>query len=154
MWQIWLIIAILFFILEMIGPGFLLFWLGVGALITMVVSIFVDSVGIQIGIFTVSSILLLFCTRPLAKKFTKNDTTPTNAYSIIGKNGIVVKDINSIKGIGQIKVNGEIWSAKTLSNEIIPEGEFVTVLKLDGVKAIVEKSKDEKKEEAKEETIV
>lgn len=154
MWQIWLIIAILFFILEMIGPGFLLFWLGVGALITMVVSIFVDSVGIQIGIFTVSSILLLFCTRPLAKKFTKNDTTPTNAYSIIGKNGIVVKEINSIKGIGQIKVNGEIWSAKTLSNEIIPEGEFVTVLKLDGVKAIVEKSKDEKKEEAKEETIV
>ena len=154
MWQIWLIIAILFFILEMIGPGFLLFWLGVGALITMVVSIFVDSVGIQIGIFTVSSILLLFCTRPLAKKFTKNDTTPTNAYSIIGKNGIVVKEINSIKGIGQIKINGEIWSAKTLSNEIIPEGEFVTVLKLDGVKAIVEKSKDEKKEEAKEETIV
>lgn len=154
MWQIWLIIAILFFILEMIGPGFLLFWLGVGALITMVVSIFVDSVGIQIGIFTVSSILLLFCTRPLAKKFTKNDTTPTNAYSIIGKNGIVVKEINSIKGIGQIKVNGEIWSAKTLSNEIIPEGEFVTVLKLDGVKAIVEKSKDEKKKEAKEETIV
>ena len=154
MWQIWLIIAILFFILVLFVPGFLLFWLGVGALITMVVSIFVDSVGIQIGIFTVSSILLLFCTRPLAKKFTKNDTTPTNAYSIIGKNGIVVKEINSIKGIGQIKVNGEIWSAKTLSNEIIPEGEFVTVLKLDGVKAIVEKSKDEKKEEAKEETIV
>ena len=58
MWQIWLIIAVLFFILEIFDPAFLLFWLGIGALITMVVSIFVDSVGIQIGIFTISSILL------------------------------------------------------------------------------------------------
>ena len=60
MWQIWLIIAILFFILEMMGPGFLLFWVGVGALITMVVSLFVDSLVVQIGVFTISSILLLF----------------------------------------------------------------------------------------------
>ena len=71
MWQIWLIIAILFFILEMMGPGFLLFWVGVGALITMVVSIFVDSIAIQIGIFTISSTALLFCTRPFVNKFTK-----------------------------------------------------------------------------------
>ena len=154
MWQIWLIIAILFFILEIFDPAFLLFRLGIGALITMVVSIFVDSVGIQIGIFTISSILLLFCTRSFVKKFTKNDTTPTNAYSIIGKTGIVVKEINSIKGIGQIKVDGEVWSARTLSDEIIPEGELITILRIDGVKAIVEKSKDKKDEESKEKTIV
>ena len=103
---------------------------------------------------TISSILLLFCTRSFVKKFTKNDTTPTNAYSIIGKTGIVVKEINSIKGIGQIKVDGEVWSARTLSDEIIPEGELITILKIDGVKAIVEKSKDKKIEESKEKTIV
>ena len=72
MWQVWLIIAILFFILEMMGPGFLLFWVGIAALITMVVSIFVDSIVIQIGIFTISSILLLFCTRSFVKKISKN----------------------------------------------------------------------------------
>lgn len=142
MWQIWLIIAILFFILEMMGPGFLLFWVGVGALLTMIVSIFVDNIAIQIGIFTISSIALLFCTRPFVKRFTKNDTTPTNAYSLIGKKGIVLKEINPIKGIGQIKVNGEIWSAKSSSDNIIAEGELITVLKIDGVKAIVEKSKE------------
>lgn len=142
MWQIWLIIAILFFILEMMGPGFLLFWVGVGALLTMIVSIFVDNIAIQIGIFTISSIALLFCTRPFVKRFTKNDTTPTNAYSLIGKKGIVLKEINPIKGIGQIKVNGEIWSAKSSSDDIIAEGELITVLKIDGVKAIVEKSKE------------
>lgn len=109
----------------------------------MVVSIFVDNIAIQIGIFTISSTLLLFCTRPFVKKFTKNDKTLTNAYSAIGKKGIVTKEINPIKGVGQIKVDGEIWSAKSLENDIIAEGEHITVIKIDGVKAIVEKTKEE-----------
>ena len=142
MWQIWLIIAILFFILEMMGPSFLLFWVGVGALLAMVVSIFVDSLVIQIGIFVLSSTLLLFCTRSFVKKMTKNDTTLTNAYANIGKQGIVTQEINSIKGIGQVKVDGEVWSAKSSTNEIIEKGELITIVKLDGVKAIVEKSKE------------
>lgn len=142
MWQIWLIIAILFFILEMMGPGFLLFWVGIGALITMLVSLVVDSVVIQIGIFVVSSILLLFCTRPFVKKLTKNDTVVTNSYAAIGKKGIVIQEINSIKGIGQVKVDGEVWSAKSSSDEIIAEGELITITNINGVKAIVEKSKE------------
>lgn len=142
MWQIWLIIAILFFILEMMGPGFLLFWVGIGALITMLVSLVVDSVVIQIGIFVVSSILLLFCTRPFVKKMTKNDTVVTNSYAAIGKKGIVIQEINSIKGIGQVKVDGEVWSAKSSSDEIIAEGELITITNINGVKAIVEKSKE------------
>jgi len=140
MWQIWLIIAILFFILEMMGPGFLLFWFGIGALITTVVSIFVDNVIIQIGVFAISSTLLLFCTKPFVKKVTKNETVLTNVYSIIGKNGIVTKEINTLKGSGQIKINEELWSAKSSTNDIIPEGTTVTVLQIDGVKALVEKA--------------
>ena len=142
MWQIWLIIAILFFILEMMGPGFLLFWVGVGALIAMVVSFFVDNLAIQIGVFTISSIALLFCTRPFANKFAKTDNTVTNAKSVIGKKGIVTKQINSLKGTGQIKVGGESWTAKSSNEDIIEEGAQVTILDIKGVKAIVEKTKD------------
>lgn len=142
MWQIWLIIAILFFILEMMGPGFLLFWVGVGALIAMVVSIFVDNIVVQIGVFTVASTVLLFCTRPFVKKFSKNDNTITNAKSIIGKKAIVTKEINSLKGTGQIKVNGEAWSAKSSKEDIIEEGAKVTILNINGVKAIVELAKE------------
>ena len=142
MWQIWLIIAILFFIFEMMGPNFLVFWVGIGALLTMFVSIFTDNLVIQIGIFAISSIILLFCTRPFAKKFTKNDITPTNAYANIGKQGIVIQEINNIKGFGQVKVNGEVWSAKSSSDEIIAKGELIQIIKIDGVKAIVEKSKE------------
>ena len=137
MWQIWLIIAILFFILEMMGPGFLLFWFGVGALITMISSLFIDSIVVQIGIFTISSVALLFCTRPFVNKFTKNDNVITNANSIIGKTGIVIKEVNSLNGTGQIKVNGEVWSAKSSDEEIIEEGRKITVLNINGVKAVV-----------------
>lgn len=142
MWQIWLIIAILFFILEMMGPGFLLFWVGVGALITMIVSLFCDNIVIQIGVFTISSTALLFCTRPFVKKFTKHDTTVTNANSIIGQKAIVTKEINSLKGTGQIKINGEAWSAKSSKEDIIEEGERVTILNINGVKAIVAKTEE------------
>ncbi|MBR3720556.1 MAG: NfeD family protein [Clostridia bacterium] len=142
MWQIWLIIAILFFILEMMGPGFLLFWVGVGALIAMVVSIFVDNLVVQIGVFTIASTVLLFCTRPFVKKFSKNDNTITNAQSIIGKKAVVTKEINSLKGTGQIKVNGEAWSAKSSKEDIIEEGAKVTILNINGVKAIVELAKE------------
>ena len=142
MWQIWLIIAILFFILEMMGPGFLLFWVGVGALIAMIVSIFIDNIVVQIGVFTVASTVLLFCTRPFVKKFSKNDNTITNAKSIIGKKAIVTKEINSLKGTGQIKVNGEAWSAKSSKEDIIEEGAKVTILNINGVKAIVELAKE------------
>ncbi len=142
MWQIWLLIAILFFILEMMGPGFLLFWVGVGALITMVVSLFVDSIAIQIGVWVISSIALLFCTRPFANKFAKTDTTVTNAKSIIGKTGIVTKEINPMKETGQIKVNGEVWSAKSSKENVIEEGAQIIILNIDGVKAIVEKAKE------------
>ena len=142
MWQIWLITAILFFILEMMGPGFLLFWVGVGALITMIVSLFTDNIVIQIGVFTISSTALLFCTRPFVNKFAKTDNTITNAKSIIGKKGIVTKEINNLKGNGQIKIGGESWSAKSSNENIIEEGAQVTILDINGVKAIVEKTKD------------
>ena len=142
MWQIWLITAILFFILEMMGPGFLLFWFGVGALIAMIVSIFVDSIVIQIGLFTISSTALLFCTRKFVKKITQNDNTVTNANSIIGQRGIVTKEINSLNGTGQVKVNGEYWSAKCSEEGVIEKNTEVTILKISGVKAIVEKAKE------------
>ncbi len=138
MWQFWLIAAGIFFIVEIINTGFLVFWLGIGALIAMISSLFISNVYIQALIFLVSSTLLIFFTKPFVKKFTKNDkSVATNAFSIIGSRGIVINEINQLSGTGQIKVNGEVWSAKTDSEEIIPVDATVEVIKIDGVKAVV-----------------
>lgn len=140
MWQFWLIAAGIFFIIEIATVGFLVFWFGIGALIAMVVSIFVPNVYIQAIVFIVSSTLLIFFTKPFVNKFVnKEKTIATNAYSIIGRTGIVTKEINDLKGTGQVKIGGETWSAKTLSEETIPENAEIEVVKIDGVKAIVQK---------------
>lgn len=139
MWQYWLIAAGIFLIAEIITTGFFVFWLGIAALIAMCVSFFVDNLIIQMVVFLVSSVILIFATKPFVKKFLGNNKkTETNAFSIIGKKAVVIKDIDNIDGKGQIKVDGEIWSAESANAANLEKGTEVKILKIDGVKAIVE----------------
>lgn len=139
MWQYWLIVAGIFLIAEIITTGFLVFWLGIGALIAMCISFFIDNLIIQMIIFLVSSVILIFTTKPFVKKFLNNDKKiETNAYSIIGKKALVIKDIDNIEGKGQIKVDGEIWSAESANDSNLEKGTEVKIIKIDGVKTIVE----------------
>ena len=143
MWVFWLIAAGVFFIIEMATIGFLVFWLGIGALLAMVTSFITDSILIQALVFIITSTLLLIFTRPLVDKFIKvPKEVKTNAYSIIGKKGIVISKINNIEGIGQIKIDGEVWSAKSVTDEDIPENTEVEIVEIDGVKAVVKKEEN------------
>ena len=137
MWQIWLSASGIFFILEIFTVGFLVFWLGVAALLAMLISFLTDSIILQTTVFVISSALLIFATRPLVDKITKKDTVPTNVYSIVGKRGIVIEDIDWATGKGQIKSEGEVWSAKTNEHINIPKGTEVEIESIDGVKVFV-----------------
>lgn len=137
MWCIWLIAAGIFFIIEIATVGFLIFWLGIGALLAMITSFITDNLVVQTAVFVVSSCMLIPFTKFFADKFTKKETVATNSYSLINKHGIVTSDINPLENIGQVKVNGEIWSAKTEDESILEKGTEIQVIKIDGVKLIV-----------------
>lgn len=138
MWQFWLILAGMFLILEIITVGFLVFWFSVGALVAMVASFFTNNIIAQASIFVIASTILLFATRPFVSKITKKDKeVKTNAYSIEGKTAKVIVDVDPIDGQGQIKVGGEVWSAKSYNDTVIPKDTEVLVEKIDGVKAII-----------------
>lgn len=138
MWRLWIIFAGLCFVAEIATVGFLIFWFGIGALIAMVVSFFTDNIAIQTASFIISSTILLFFTRKFANRISKKDEDiQTNAFSIIGKKGIVTKEIDPFFNSGQIKVGSEIWSAKSVNDEKIAEGTEVEVLEINGVRAIV-----------------
>lgn len=141
MWQIWLIIAGVCLIAEIITSGFLVFWLSIGALISMIVSLFTDNIFIQTAVFVISSAILIFATKPFVKKFAKTKNVKTNAFSIIGQNGIVTKDIDSINSKGQVKIDGETWSAIGKNDMDIPKGTEIEVLEIKGVKAVVAPTK-------------
>ena len=93
---------------------------------------------IQSTVFIVSSTLLLFATKPLVAKITKNDKeVKTNVYSVINKKGKVIVDIDPDDSTGQVKIAGDVWSAKSANNKRIPKGTNVIVEKIEGVKVIV-----------------
>lgn len=137
MWQIWLIVAGVFLIIEIFTIGFFVFWLSIGSLLAMLVSFVTSNLVIQCAVFIVSSTILIFATKPLVNRFQKKDTIPTNVYSLVGKRGVVIEDINWATGQGQIKASGEIWSAKTNDHVNIPKGSEVEIVSIDGVKAFV-----------------
>ena len=132
MWQIWLIASGIFFICEIITVGFLVFWLGIGALIAMLVSFFTSNIIVQMSVFVISSGLLIFATRPLVNKISRKDIIPTNVYSLI-----VTESIDCTTGKGQIKFEGEVWSAKSKEQINIPAGSEVEIVSIEGVKAFV-----------------
>ena len=141
MWYIWLIAAGVFFVVEIITVGFMIFWLGVAALLACLVSLVTSNLFIQTAVFVIASGLLLFLTRPFVEKFVtkKEPNIKTNAYSIIGKEGKVTKSFDEDSKIGQIKVESEKWTAKAENDEVLKEGDKVIVEAIDGVKAIVVK---------------
>lgn len=137
----WLVLAVIFFLGEAATVGFFVFWFGVGALVALLSSLVIESVAIQSAIFLIVSIVLLFFTRPLVNKFLmKTADVKTNAYSVEGKKGRVNIEINPIEGTGQVKVSGELWSAKSSDESIIPVDTDIIVEKIDGVKLIVRKA--------------
>lgn len=140
LWQFWLIAAGVFLIAEIFTSGFLIFWLGIAALLAMLVSFFTTNIIIQTAVFVITSALLIFLTKPFITKYvTKKDkSVATNAFSLIGKTGVVTKTIPTSPGsLGQVKVGEEIWSAITTDSSEIPEGTEVIIKKIDGVKLVV-----------------
>ena len=137
MWYVWLILAGIFVIGEVLTAGFLIFWLSLGSLIAMVVSFFTDNIIIQTTVFLISSVILILATKPLVKKFANTETVKTNAEAIIGKKGLVTKDINSINSTGQVKIEGELWSAIGINDMDIPKDTEVEVNEIKGVKVVV-----------------
>ena len=97
----------------------------------------------QILVFLLVSALLLYFTRPVAVKYFNRDRIRTNVESMIGRQAIVISEINNLEGIGQVNTGGMEWSARSsYHNVILPVGAVVTVLGVDGVKLIVEERKE------------
>lgn len=102
--------------------------------------LFTDSIFIQTSVFIVTSTILIFATKPFVKHFDIPNPLRSNVYSLTDRIGIVIQEINSSNNTGQIKVDGETWTAITENPSlVIPEGSKVRIIKIKGVKAVVTK---------------
>jgi membrane protein implicated in regulation of membrane protease activity len=134
----WVIIAVTCGIVEVLTLGFWFIWLSISAfLIAICVKIgLISALNNQLLLFACFTLLLLVFTRPIVMKFVKHKDHVSNVQALIGQHGQVIKTITKLE-FGQVKLNGEIWTAA--SEEEIDVQTKVSVIGIDGVKLIVKK---------------
>ena len=135
----WIIAMVVFLAIEAVTVGIVSVWFAIGALFAMVTAMLGANLWVQITVFLVVSAIALYFTRPLVKKFVNNKVEPTNADMLIGKECRVVETIDNLSGTGAVYVDGKTWTARTVDEEIIPEGQLVKAERIEGVKLIVSK---------------
>lgn len=135
----WTGLIIFLVIIEAATVELVTVWFIASAIAALIVSIFVDSLVIQFGVFVILGVVLLITTRPLLIKLLKPKGEKTNLDRVIGEKAIVTEDILPDER-GEVKVDGKRWTA--ISKEKLVKGDSVKVLKIDGVKLQVEKWED------------
>ena len=136
---IWLALLIVLIITEIATVQLTTVWFALGAFVSLILAAFgVDSIIIQVIVFVAVSLISLIATRPLVKKYVNAKAQPTNADRCIGQKAVVTEEINNLLSTGAVKVNGTRWTARSEKGNIIQENETVTVIKIDGVKLIVD----------------
>ena len=136
----WLAIVIVLLVIEIATLGLTTIWFAGGALVACIAALLHANIWVQIVLFLVVSVLLLFFTRPLEVRYMNKDRTKTNVDSMVGKEAVVTEAIDNLKAQGVVQVNGLEWTARSEeSQEVIPKGAIVEVGRVDGVKLIVRK---------------
>ncbi|PKN75986.1 MAG: hypothetical protein CVU49_01045 [Candidatus Cloacimonetes bacterium HGW-Cloacimonetes-2] len=140
-WHIWMALGIIFAIIEIVDPAFFFLSFAIGAIITGLLCFlpFIGgSVPLQILTFAIFSFVAFLFMRKLGKKVLSNTGGATNVQALIGKAGIVTKDILP-DAKGYAKIGSEEWSAISEDNSLIEVNVKVIVLAIDGNKVIVKR---------------
>lgn len=133
----WLIVMVLFLVVEATTVGLVCIWFAVGSLAALLAAMCGAQLWLQIVVFLVVSAATLYFTRPLVKRYVNSKVEPTNADMVIGKECRVTETVDNIAGTGAVYVDGKTWTARSADDEVIPEGTLVTAKSIDGVKLIV-----------------
>lgn len=135
---VWLILFILFLLIEIATLGLTTIWFAGGALVAFIAALLGLTLPVQLVCFFTISIIMLIFTRPVAVKYLNRQRVATNSESLIGAEAKVVERIDNINSQGVVTINGLEWTARSANNEILEIGAIVRVVKISGVKAIVE----------------
>ena len=136
----WLIAMVVLLVIEAVVPGLISIWFALGALAALISALFHAPVWLQIVWFVAVSVIALVLTRPLVRKYVNSRITPTNADMVIGKDAVVTEGIYHLHAKGAVLLDGKTWTARMdRETEKAETGETVRVLRIEGVKLIVEK---------------
>ncbi len=133
LWHIWLLLAVGLFVIEIFTSTFVSACIGISSLATGIIAYLNFTIPVQLLVFTGLLALGLLIIKPYIKRHSiSNKYQPNNDYkNLIGKETIVMEEINLEKNMGKIVLSGSTWKAKSQFGEIIPKDSFVKVLNID-----------------------
>lgn len=132
-WHIWIIVAVILFIVEIFTPAFLVACLAIGCIFAGIFSSMDFGIKIQLLAFSIGTIISFFGVRPFILKYghKKSGDLKTNVHALVGKIGKVTVTIDNSQNQGRVTVEGDDWKAETENNEILNAGERVEIIKID-----------------------
>jgi membrane protein implicated in regulation of membrane protease activity len=133
-WQLWLLAAIAAGVAEALLPGFVMLWFAVGALAASLGAGLGLGFPGQVSLFSVVSLALFASSRTIFKNaFMRGGTRlKTGVEAMVGQEAVVTESLSDPHG-GTVRINGELWTARSLAGGI-PEGERVIVEQVEGLK--------------------
>jgi membrane protein implicated in regulation of membrane protease activity len=141
----WLVLTVIFTIIELLSSfNLVTIWFAISAFIMIFVSGFTELLSspirfrLHIGLFLLMAMVLLFVTRPIAIKKLRVGKEKTNVDDLIGGEAVVIQKITKFEK-GQVKIKGQVWTALSADSSEIEEGEECTVIRIEGVKLIVQR---------------
>ena len=128
MWYVWLALAIILSLLEILTPGFFLLCSGIACLAGMLASMAGLSLTVQILVFSTALILVIAFLRPVLGKFTKKSRT--NAERMLGRRAELT-EASSPNEKGKLRMDGVDWPVT--SDKELPRGTMVEITGLEGI---------------------
>lgn len=138
-WLFWVLVACGFGVGELLSTGFFLAPFAVGGAIAAAAEAVGAGEVVSVTAFAMISVLTLLLVRPLVKtRLLSSPPTRTGAAALIGKKAIVLERIHNAEGVGCVKIDGEVWTARALDDDReIEPGTKVEVVDIKGATALV-----------------
>jgi membrane protein implicated in regulation of membrane protease activity len=138
-WVLWVVIAVAFGIGEMLTNGFFLAPFAFGGALAAVTDAALGSSAAALAVFIVSSVMVLLFVRPIARRHMRSGPLlQTGSAALVGKQAIVLERIANNEGVGCVRIDGEVWTARAFDeDEVIEPGKSVHVMAIKGATALV-----------------
>lgn len=134
---IWAALALIFFIAEIFTAGFFLVCFGIGAAAAALLALLgVDAIW-QFVAFIGASLVALAFLRPLARSMGQQVANPGGIDRVVGKQAVVLEEINPLAGAGMVRIEREEWRADSIDGHTIAKDAVVKVLGVSGTRVLV-----------------
>ena len=140
---VWLALFVILLIVELLTVGLTSIWFAGGALAALVLELLGVDLIWQIGAFILVSFVLVYFTRPFAEKYVNAHHEKTNYEQAVGKIVRITQRVDDLAQTGKGILDGMEWTVRTDSKEVLEKDTLARVIRISGVKLIVEPYKED-----------